>query len=120
MAVIDGDLSYRGNGHCTLCDKPFSLNDSAITYNNFLACGKCLPAFLRSFIKDYRRLCGCEWVFTPTKRAIEVAEDLENLAKVWRKWHEIYGPYYDPYPDSYPTELPAVPSEAGGIQSPSS
>jgi hypothetical protein len=96
MAVIDGDVGYGGNGNCTLCTKPFKLNDSAITYNHFLACGKCSPAFLRSFIKDYSRLCGHEWFFKPTNRAIEIAEDLEDLAKVWRKWHEIYAPYSDP------------------------
>jgi hypothetical protein len=114
MAVIDGDLSYRGNGNCTLCDKPFRLNDSAITYNNFLACGKCSPAFLRSFIKDYSRLCGSEWLFRPLNRAVEIAEDLEDLAKVWRKWHEIYE--FVDTPDS--NQLPTVQDTPSNTQGP--
>jgi len=109
MSVIEGDLTYKGNGRCTLCEKPFSLNTVGITYNNFLACGSCLPAFLRSFVKDYKALRGWEFLFNPVKRTLEVSKDLEELSEIWRKWYEIYE-------FAYPTELSTVPSESSGVQ----
>jgi hypothetical protein len=115
MALIDGDLTYNGNGCCNLCDKPFHLSGSGITYNNFLACSRCLPAFLRAFIKDYKKLRGWEWAFTPTRRTIEVAEDLEELAEAWRYWHGIYSEIA-----AYSDELSAVPNTTSDTQSPDS
>ena len=102
MALINGDIGYKGNGHCTLCNKPFHLSGSAITYNNFLACSRCLPAFLRAFIKDYRNLRE-EWAHTPINRTLEIAGDLEELAKMWRHWHGIYSEVYADYPEELPT-----------------